>query len=815
MTLLQLQAWNIRFEESSGRNIAIHELMMTVCMKASILTFWIFFCIHTTGFTQTELYISKKGRDTNPGTLEKPFASFSKVKNEIRKIEGPVVVYVREGVYYLKEPVIFTSEDSRKPTARVTYSPYREEKVVISSAVPLRLKWEEYKGGIKKARVKQDIVFDQMFVNGVLQRMARYPNYNPRSKYFGGTSEDAIAASRTQRWKSPEGGYVHALHKHEWGDFHYRITGKNENGELNLEGGYQNNRKMGMHKTHRFVENIFEELDTLNEWYFDKADRMLYFYPRKDIDISSALIEIPQLKSLFEFRGSEQNPVANISIEGLELTQTLRTFMDTKEPLLRSDWTTYRGGAVVLEGAVNCVIKECYFNSVGGNAIYFSYYNRSNEVSGCHIAFAGASGVSFVGSPEAVRSPSFEYNEFVPLVRIDRTPGPQSNNFPAQCLVYNNLMHDLGQTEKQTAAVQISMSQEITARHNTIYDLPRAGINISEGTWGGHIIEYNDIFNTVLESGDHGSFNSWGRDRYWHPVKPTLDSIVELHRDLVLLDAVKTVTIRNNRIRCDHGWDIDLDDGSSNYHIYNNLLLNGGLKLREGCYRSVENNIIINNSFHPHVWFRNSGDTFVRNIVSTGYFPILMPDVWGKEIDYNIFPDSMALKKSQTAGRDHHSVYSRLVFKDPSNGDYQIIENSESSRIGFKNFAMDSFGVLSPSLKALAKKFPFPELLTIPSAAGSDEVYEFMGMKIKNLSTLGERSATGMSKETGVLVLEVTSQSQVTGYLKPNDVILKYNNRTIQKIPDLLEARMAQIGSRCEVVVFRNQKELAVRITLR
>ena len=36
----------------------------------------------------------------------------------------------------------------------------------------------------------------------------------------------------------------------------------------------------------------------------------------------------------------------------------------------------------------------------------------------------------------------------------------------------------------------------------------RAGINVSEGTWGGHRIVYNDVFNTVLETGDHGAFNS-------------------------------------------------------------------------------------------------------------------------------------------------------------------------------------------------------------------------------------------------------------------------------------------------------------------
>jgi len=294
-----------------------------------------------------------------------------------------------------------------------------------------------------------------------------------------------------------------------------------------------------------------------------------------------------------------------------------------------------------------------------------------------------------------------------------------------------------------------------------------------------------------------------------------LDSIVEYHRELVLLDAVKTTTLRNNRIRCDHGWDIDLDDGSSNYHIYNNLLLNGGLKLREGCYRIVENNIIINNSLHPHVWFKSSGDIFARNIVATGYFPILMPDTWGKEIDYNIFLDSTAWKKSSIEERDQHSVYSRASFKNPSMGDYTMAETSPAFLVAFKNFSMDSFGVVAPALRAQAKPFPLPELLNLTSTNNPDEVHHFMGMKIKNLTTPGERSATGMSSEMGVLVLDVSSQSQVMGYLKPNDVLLKYNSRVIRKVSDLQEARMAQIGSECEVTVFRNQKEQHIKITLR
>ncbi len=159
------------------------------------------------------------------------------------------------------------------------------------------------------------------------------------------------------------------------------------------------------------------------------------------------------------------------------------------------------------------------------------------------------------------------------------------------------------------------MSHRITISHCSIYDVPRAGININEGTFGGHIIEYCDVFNTVLETGDHGSFNSWGRDRFWTPDVHQTDLEVSWDPGLSFLDMLEPNIIRNNRWRCDHGWDIDLDDRSTWYRIYNNLLLNGGLKMREDYKREAFNNIIINNSLHPQVWYPGSGDIFSHNIV--------------------------------------------------------------------------------------------------------------------------------------------------------------------------------------------------------
>jgi hypothetical protein len=245
--------------------------------------------------------------------------------------------------------------------------------------------------------------------------------------------------------------------------------------------------------------------------------------------------------------------------------------MDTKEPLLRSDWTIYRGGAVRFDGATDCTIIDCEFDQLGGNAIFVNNYNRRITITGCDIHDTGASAIAFVGSPDSVRNPLFEYRQRQSYADIDQTPGPRSDNHPADCLVDDCLLRRFGQVEKQATGIEVSMSRGITIRHCSIYEASRAGINISEGTHGGHLIEFCDVFDTVRETGDHGSFNSWGRDRFWH----LNDAPPEKLPELALLDVVEPNVIRNSRWRCDHGWDVDLDDGSSHYEIYSNLFLNG------------------------------------------------------------------------------------------------------------------------------------------------------------------------------------------------------------------------------------------------
>jgi hypothetical protein len=421
-----------------------------------------------------------------------------------------------------------------------------------------------------------------------------------------------------------------------------------------------------------------------------------------------------------------------------------------------------------------------------------------------------------VGEVSAVRSPLFRYESAMPYEAYDKTPGPQNNHYPSGCVAEDNLIYSIGRIEKQATGVEISMSQSITVKNNTIYNTPRAGINIGDGTWGGHVIAYNDVFNTVQETGDHGAFNSWGRDRFWHPNRAYMDSLAALHPESILLDAQKTTIIRNNRFRCDHGWDIDLDDGSSNYHIYNNICLNGGLKLREGFYRTVENNIMINNSFHPHVWFKNSGDVFRKNIVTRNYYPIIVP-FWGKMVDYNLFPDTQALQKAQANHTDAHSLAGNPQFVRADVGNYTLSAKSPALKLGFKNIPTQNIGVKSPRLKALAQKAPItPLILPLSDEEKDTAPHQWLDATLRNVSGLGDRSAFGLNAEEGVIVVSVQDRPGTAGSgLKANDVIVAAEGTPVRHFFDLIsQYQKVNWTGKMNVSVQRNQQVVALLLRL-
>lgn len=794
-------------------------------MKRNILLLLALLALNFSIAQGMDIYVSPDGSDSQSGQVDQPLKSLAVAQQKARAFAGKesVTVYVADGVYYLPETLIFSPADSGTAKNPIVYRADNEGRAVLSGGSKLELIWNPFKNGIFKAQTPKGLKIDQLYINSKNQRMARYPNYDSGKKAepYQGYAADAYSKERAAGWADPNGGYIHAMHRSQWGGYHYRIAGKKANGEVAYEGGWQNNRQMGMHKDFRMVENIFEELDAPGEWFHNAKTSTLYYMPEEGVDLNSAAVEVVRLRHLIEFQGSESAPVKHITFQGFVVRHAARTFMDTKEPMVRSDWTIYRGGSFLLSGTEDIRVLDCEFDQVGGNAIFVNNYNRRTLVKGCHIHDTGASGVCFIGDPNAVHDPLFEYRETNDLDKMDRTVGPKTDNYPSSGIVEDCLIHGIGRTERQTSGVTIDMAMKITVRDTSIYDCARSGINIGDGAWGGHLIERCDVFDTVLETHDHGSFNSWGRDRFWHNDRAESQRVIDKDPNLPFLDAMHTTTIRNSRWRCDHGWDIDLDDGSTNYEIYNNVMLAGGLKLREGFRRRAWNNIAVHGGLHPHVWFNQSGDEVYHNIFMNPHKPARMgrPFTDQVRVDENFFgaKKSSVMTISITLGWDEKSAFGDPMFVDPASGDFRVKAGSPALKMGFKNFPMDQFGVKKPSLRGIARTPDLspPKKVKRTRKAAPPRITQWMGATLGDL-TGAEFSAYGVSKQEGGIALkEVPKGSKAAeAGLQKGDLIQGLNGQSVSNSRQFSQTLRRLKSEELKLKVVRNQQVIELVLPL-
>ena len=91
-----------------------------------------------------EFFVATDGDDTNPGTFEKPFATFERARQAVRELkasdglpEKGVAVWIRGGLYLLSATLELGAEDSGEEGRPVVWAAWPGEKVRIAGARPI------------------------------------------------------------------------------------------------------------------------------------------------------------------------------------------------------------------------------------------------------------------------------------------------------------------------------------------------------------------------------------------------------------------------------------------------------------------------------------------------------------------------------------------------------------------------------------------------------------------------------------------------------------------------------------------------------
>ncbi|EGD73635.1 hypothetical protein PTSG_05343 [Salpingoeca rosetta] len=349
------------------------------------------------------------------------------------------------------------------------------------------------------------------------------------------------------------GAIVQAWRPGHWASWMFEVDGFHPQNESFTwtRGGFQGARGSDS-GAEWFIENVFEELDAPNEYYYDARKGALYLYYNGSVGTPppASGVEATNLKVLISAVAAQADPITNLTIRGLHFRDGALTYMDPHGMPSGGDWGLQRTALVFLEGTEHALVQGCNFTRNDGIALMLSGYNRFATIRDNEIVLNGDSAIAAWGYTD----------------RIDATGGAQ----PRLSTIANNFVHEMGLYEKQSSAWFQGKTAQTTLSGNIFFNGPRALINFNDGMGGANVVEDNLLFNSCRESSDHGPINSWDRQPFLTRVNTGEASLVPAY-----------TTIGSNFVVANYGADggcFDTDDGSSFYLVTSNFFVYGGHK---------------------------------------------------------------------------------------------------------------------------------------------------------------------------------------------------------------------------------------------
>lgn len=466
--------------------------------------------------TAVNIYVSDSGGNDylyDGLSPDHPLKTVAKAKERIMYMKQSdsnvdYVVNIRGGIYQMKDSLTFTSNDSGNAAHPITYKAYNNEQVTLSGSEVLQHSAVTeatetripagVRSNVKQVDLKSLGIYDygtpakrgytgscmsqyttpdsaeaELFIDCDAMTEARWPNGGTFATcgMCSGKADDydsdvtmQCLEGRQSRWVDATGnlretdGQIEAVTSAGYNADYRTASAKlkkiEENGFMVLENPKDYSMNYSTYARY-YVYNIAEELDEANEYYIDRTNGMLYFYPPSDFNENSK-IKLSQLnKAILKISGAQY-----INFENIGFSETRNVGID-------------------IENSSNIKISNAFIGNIGLNGINIKECNNI-KISDSEICNIGRSGIFLTNTIDS----SFE----------------KSNNTIENCNI-----HDISRTSA-TTCVGISIdSIGVNVVGNKIYHIPHTAINFYglENT-----IADNEIYDVCYNVADAGAIYS-------------------------------------------------------------------------------------------------------------------------------------------------------------------------------------------------------------------------------------------------------------------------------------------------------------------
>lgn len=521
-------------------------------------------------------FVSPDGNDNGNGSEAQPFATVKRAYEAAISADGDVTVSFAEGEYAFTDTLVFTPENSG--FRNITF---KGDKATFFGGVYVT-GWKKHDDKLWRAPLDVNEVRN-LYVNS-------FPAHRARSKYRYTLKEliekDGEPAGFVIGDKNfPKGFYkwqdMEIVNPYEWECHRYRIVDykhlddKREH-VFELDVSYNKLKRLGKDTYCFYLENDMSLLNEPGEFYYDRAEKVIYYYPYAEEDMTTAVTYVGKKEMFVHILGTAEKKAGNVTFEGIRFVAgacnalTPRGYrcyqsdaLDKSVPELSGE--TFEDGYFSINTsqfrmnyAENVTVRGCEFVNMG-SSVMAMHDNVSDVLIEGNIFRDSSASAIRIGNPyHRVKAEGIEVCSNV--------------------VVRNNVITRMSGELFNNCAISVYYEKDIHIVNNDISDMPYTGVSVSWG-WEGavgydcHNIEvgYNHISRVMGVLHDGGSVYTLGEVK-----KGTIhDNFFEDSQDRGLYNDAGSACINsynNVIVGCTYFLQIqELRYGTHHINVYNNF----------------------------------------------------------------------------------------------------------------------------------------------------------------------------------------------------------------------------------------------------